>query len=142
MKAYPHLGAVEVAQRWAGYMDVTPDAIPVISGAAALPGLFIGTGFSGHGFGIGPAVGKLIADLVTNDTPLVDLHLLHRILFAFHRQPPVSTGKLLRNTNTHPRPGFLQQISMGRLIEGGQSDERQFRRSQLRLAAIEFRSLL
>lgn len=82
MKAYPELGTVEVAQRWAGYMDVTPDAIPVISGVAALPGFFIGTGFSGHGFGIGPAAGKLMADLVTNDKPLVDPHLFRLSRFS------------------------------------------------------------
>jgi glycine/D-amino acid oxidase-like deaminating enzyme len=80
MKTYPELGNIEVAQRWAGYMDVTPDAIPVISGVDALPGLFIGTGFSGHGFGIGPAAGKLMSDLVTNNTPLVDPHM-----FRFNR---------------------------------------------------------
>jgi glycine/D-amino acid oxidase-like deaminating enzyme len=73
-KVFPHLAHARIAQRWAGYMDVTPDAIPVISGVDAVPGLFIGTGFSGHGFGIGPAAGKLMADLVTNDTPLVDPH--------------------------------------------------------------------
>ncbi|MEX4005000.1 NAD(P)/FAD-dependent oxidoreductase [Paraburkholderia sp. EG285A] len=72
--AFPNLAKVEVAQRWAGYMDVTPDAIPIISSVAKLPGLFIGTGFSGHGFGIGPAAGKLMADIVTDDTPLVDPH--------------------------------------------------------------------
>jgi glycine/D-amino acid oxidase-like deaminating enzyme len=44
----------------------------VISGVDTVPGMFIGTGFSGHGFGIGPAAGKLMADLVANDTPLVD----------------------------------------------------------------------
>jgi glycine/D-amino acid oxidase-like deaminating enzyme len=71
---FPHLSAARVAQRWAGYMDVTPDAIPVISGVERVPGLFIGTGFSGHGFGIGPAAGKLLADLVANDTPLVNPH--------------------------------------------------------------------
>jgi len=73
-KVFPHLAHARIAQRWAGYMDVTPDAIPVISGVDTVPGLFIGTGFSGHGFGIGPAAGKLMADLVTNDTPLVDPH--------------------------------------------------------------------
>jgi glycine/D-amino acid oxidase-like deaminating enzyme len=73
-EVFPHLGGARVAQRWAGYMDVTPDAIPVISGVEQVPGLFIGTGFSGHGFGIGPAAGKLMADLVANDTPLVDPH--------------------------------------------------------------------
>ncbi|REG51761.1 glycine/D-amino acid oxidase-like deaminating enzyme [Paraburkholderia sp. BL6669N2] len=74
VKVFPHLAGARIAQRWAGYMDVTPDAIPVISGVDAVPGLFIGTGFSGHGFGIGPAAGQLMADLVTNDTPLVNPH--------------------------------------------------------------------
>ncbi len=47
-------------------IDVTPDAVPVISPVETLPGFIIATGFSGHGFGIGPAAGKLAADLVTN----------------------------------------------------------------------------
>jgi glycine/D-amino acid oxidase-like deaminating enzyme len=63
-----------VEQSWAGYIDVTPDAVPVISGVERVPGLFIGTGFSGHGFGIGPGAGKLMADIVANDAPLVDPH--------------------------------------------------------------------
>ncbi|NYH19174.1 glycine/D-amino acid oxidase-like deaminating enzyme [Paraburkholderia bryophila] len=74
IKVFPQLSSARIAQRWAGYMDVTPDAIPVISGVDAVPGLFIGTGFSGHGFGIGPAAGQLMADLVTSDTPLVNPH--------------------------------------------------------------------
>jgi glycine/D-amino acid oxidase-like deaminating enzyme len=37
-----------------------------------LPGFIIATGFSGHGFGIGPAAGKLAADLVSNARPVVD----------------------------------------------------------------------
>ena len=63
-----------MVEAWAGYIDVTPDAVPVISGVERLPGLFIATGFSGHGFGIGPGAGRLMADLVANDTPLVDPH--------------------------------------------------------------------
>jgi glycine/D-amino acid oxidase-like deaminating enzyme len=53
-------------------IDVTPDAVPVISPVEALPGFFIATGFSGHGFGIGPGAGKLTADLVTGTRPVVD----------------------------------------------------------------------
>lgn len=82
IKVFPHLSHARIAQRWAGYMDVTPDAIPVISGVDKVPGLFIGTGFSGHGFGIGPAAGKLMADLVTNDTPLVDPHAFRLSRFS------------------------------------------------------------
>ncbi|UWQ49146.1 FAD-binding oxidoreductase [Leisingera caerulea] len=73
-KAFPVLQGADVVQSWGGLIDVTPDAIPVISQADRLPGLFIATGFSGHGFGIGPAAGKLAADLVTGDTPVVDPH--------------------------------------------------------------------
>ncbi|WP_264212463.1 NAD(P)/FAD-dependent oxidoreductase [Leisingera thetidis] len=71
-KAFPLLKTADVVQSWGGLIDVTPDALPVISQADTLPGLFIATGFSGHGFGIGPAAGRLAADLVTGDRPLVD----------------------------------------------------------------------
>lgn len=74
LETFPQLRDVRVAQRWAGYIDVTPDAIPVISRVAALPGLYVCTGFSGHGFGIGPAAGRLMADIVCNDTPIVAPH--------------------------------------------------------------------
>ena len=73
-RLFPQLSGARLEKRWGGYMDVTPDAIPVIGPAAKVPGLFIATGFSGHGFGIGPAAGQLMADLVTQDTPLVDPH--------------------------------------------------------------------
>ncbi|QOF74618.1 FAD-binding oxidoreductase (plasmid) [Aminobacter sp. SR38] len=70
-KVFPVLKGVPTLQRWAGFIDATPDAVPVISPVKSLPGLVIATGFSGHGFGIGPAAGRLTADIVTGDTPLV-----------------------------------------------------------------------
>ena len=54
----------KMAHQWAGVIDVTPDALPVISPIAAIPGLFLSSGYSGHGFGIGPAAGRLTADMV------------------------------------------------------------------------------
>jgi glycine/D-amino acid oxidase-like deaminating enzyme len=63
---------MRVAESWGGLIDVTPDAVPVISAVANMPGFFLATGFSGHGFGIGPGAGKLAADLVAGDTPAVD----------------------------------------------------------------------
>ncbi len=71
-ECFPAFGKADVVQHWAGFIDVTPDAVPVISPVATLPGFFIATGFSGHGFGIGPAAGRLMADLVTGATPIVD----------------------------------------------------------------------
>jgi glycine/D-amino acid oxidase-like deaminating enzyme len=71
-EAYPIFEQARIAQTWAGYIDATPDAVPVISPVDRVPGFFIATGFSGHGFGIGPAAGKLAGDLVTGSMPLVD----------------------------------------------------------------------
>ncbi|MBP1849041.1 NAD(P)/FAD-dependent oxidoreductase [Rhizobium halophytocola] len=70
--AYPVFARARIAQRWAGLIDVTPDAVPVISPVDKVPGFFIATGFSGHGFGIGPGAGRLAADLVSGATPCVD----------------------------------------------------------------------
>jgi len=70
--AFPAFAAARVAQHWAGLIDVTPDAVPVISAVDALPGFHVATGFSGHGFGIGPGAGRLMADLVTGRSPIVD----------------------------------------------------------------------
>jgi glycine/D-amino acid oxidase-like deaminating enzyme len=69
---FPIFRGATVAQQWAGLIDVTPDAVPVISEVDAVPGLVVATGFSGHGFGIGPAAGRLAAEIATARTPLVD----------------------------------------------------------------------
>lgn len=73
-RVFPAFKTAAIEQRWAGCIDVTPDAIPVISPVDALPGLVIATGFSGHGFGIGPGAGRLAADLALNDTPFSNPH--------------------------------------------------------------------
>jgi glycine/D-amino acid oxidase-like deaminating enzyme len=70
--AFPVFHAMRVAETWGGMIDVTPDGIPVISPVEALPGFFIATGFTGHGFGIAPAAGRLMAELVLGDAPVVD----------------------------------------------------------------------
>ncbi len=71
-RAFPAFKDMRIAQSWGGLIDVTPDAVPVISPVARVPGFFIASGFSGHGFGIGPGAGRLMADLVSGDTPIVD----------------------------------------------------------------------
>ena len=71
-EAFPVFRNAVVAESWGGMIDVMPDAIPVISQVESLPGFFIATGFSGHGFGIGPGAGKLVADMVAGDPTLVD----------------------------------------------------------------------
>ena len=65
---FPVFKDIVVNERMGAWIDVTPDAIPVISKVDALPGFHIATGFSGHGFGIAPAAGELMAQLVTGET--------------------------------------------------------------------------
>ncbi|MBL6457150.1 FAD-binding oxidoreductase [Belnapia sp. T6] len=70
--SYPALSGVKMGQIWGGWIDSTPDAVPVIAPVGALPGLYLSTGYSGHGFGIGPGAGQLAADIVLGRTPAVD----------------------------------------------------------------------
>jgi glycine/D-amino acid oxidase-like deaminating enzyme len=71
-RAFPVFLGAQIAETWGGMIDVTPDGIPVISAVDGLPGFFIATGFSGHGFGIAPGAGRLMAELLTCETPVVD----------------------------------------------------------------------
>jgi len=71
-RSFPAFAGAEVLESWGCAIDVTPDAIPVISEVPSLPGLIIASGFSGHGFGIGPGAGHLIADIITGSNPIVD----------------------------------------------------------------------
>ena len=69
--SFPAFRDARIAESWGGLIDVTPDAVPVISPVRSLPGFHLATGFSGHGFGIGPGAGRLMADLVTGAPPIV-----------------------------------------------------------------------
>lgn len=71
--AFPAIGRPAISAAWAGMIDTMPDVVPVIDHAADLPGLTLVTGLSGHGFGIGPGVGRVAADLVRGRAPGHDL---------------------------------------------------------------------
>jgi glycine/D-amino acid oxidase-like deaminating enzyme len=62
---FPGFTDAAITGSYAGCYDVTPDWNPVIS-HTGVKGLVVAAGFSGHGFKIAPAVGRLIADLVVD----------------------------------------------------------------------------
>jgi len=64
---FPEFGPIKLKSAWAGMIDTMPDIVPVVDTVAALPGLTIGTGMSGHGFGIGPGMGRVLARLATGE---------------------------------------------------------------------------
>jgi glycine/D-amino acid oxidase-like deaminating enzyme len=68
----PELRRVAISNVWAGYIDSTPDGVPAIGEVEAIPGFILAAGFSGHGFGIGPGAGHMIADIITGRAPIVD----------------------------------------------------------------------
>jgi len=69
-------------ESWAGMIDAMPDVVPVMDSVDGTDGLFIATGFSGHGFGIGPAAGKIMANLM-RDKPFG--HDISRFRFSRFR---------------------------------------------------------
>jgi glycine/D-amino acid oxidase-like deaminating enzyme len=69
----PGFADLEMAEGWAGMIDVTPDVIPVLCAVDEPKGYYIATGFSGHGFGLGPGAGLLMSELITTGAARVDL---------------------------------------------------------------------
>ncbi len=81
---YPQLEQVEATERWAGAIDVLPDEIPALGPVPGIDGLLVATGFSGHGFGIGPAAGYVTAELAAGRSASADLAAFR--LERFHRK--------------------------------------------------------
>ncbi len=91
--AFPGIGAAKPLLEWAGYIDATPDAVPAISPVEAMPGLYLASGFSGHGFGIGPGAGYAAAALIAGRTPAVALD-------------PFSFNRFTGGQRLHPEVGI------------------------------------
>lgn len=72
-RVVPRLTGARVTRRWGGLIDMTPDGLPVIDGAAGPSGLTVVTGLCGHGFTLGPALGEIAADLAMDGRTAYDL---------------------------------------------------------------------
>ena len=84
---FPSFAEAGLASSWTGVYDVTPDWNPVLGAVPDVPGLVVGFGFSGHGFKLSPAVGRVLAQQalgLPTDVPLAP--------YALER---FSTGQLL-----------------------------------------------
>jgi glycine/D-amino acid oxidase-like deaminating enzyme len=89
---FPAFEHVTIEERWAGMIDGTPDAVPAIDKIDAVPGLFMASGFSGHGFGIGPGAGQLMAEIVTGAKTCVDPTPFRFSRFNDGSRPKPTTG--------------------------------------------------
>jgi glycine/D-amino acid oxidase-like deaminating enzyme len=73
---FPQLRETPIVESWAGMIESSPDIVPIIDAIDSIPGFHIATGFSGHGFGIGPGAGKAIAGLLTGEDSGIDISAL------------------------------------------------------------------
>ncbi len=90
---FPEIGDAPFLESWGGMIETSPDVLPIISGVGGFEGFFIATGFSGHGFGIGPGAGKLIADMVRGVADPVELAAFR--LTRFFDGSPIRPGPAL-----------------------------------------------
>jgi sarcosine oxidase subunit beta len=70
---FPDLADIRLLRAWAGEIDATPDSLPVLDAAAGPSGLVVATGMSGHGFGVSPVIGEIVAALVNGKDVPFDL---------------------------------------------------------------------
>ena len=85
MHRVPALESAQVSNGWAGLYETTPDHNAVLGPPAAVEGLMLANGFSGHGLMHAPAVGQLIAEWIVDGRPSFDLHPLRLERFSEHQ---------------------------------------------------------
>ena len=73
LKWIPRLADAKVVRTWGGYEDTCADGVPVLGPVDEVPGLVVACGFTGHGFGISPIVGRLMAEVALGDEPTLDI---------------------------------------------------------------------
>ena len=78
----PAIGDVGLGAGWAGLYEMTPDHNALVGEAEGVSRFLYATGFSGHGFLMGPAIGEVMRDLYLGRTPVVDVSSLTAHRFA------------------------------------------------------------
>ncbi|MDM8356147.1 NAD(P)/FAD-dependent oxidoreductase [Pandoraea communis] len=75
---FPQIDPSKIDVAWGGAIDNTPDGIPVVSECSQLPGVFLCTGFSGHGFSTSLGAARMLAETIVSGRVPDDLsHLSH-----------------------------------------------------------------
>lgn len=90
-RAFPAIGRPALATSWGGMIDTMPDVVPVLD-RAPVQGLFIATGMCGHGFGIGPGIGRVMADMVAGRPVGHDLNRFRLSRFTDGSKPVPGPG--------------------------------------------------
>lgn len=78
----PALRGANILRTWAGTLENTPDKVPIISPVDGISGYILASGFSGHGFCLGPIAGKLVSELIIDGEPSLPLDEFRLSRFA------------------------------------------------------------
>jgi sarcosine oxidase subunit beta len=84
----PILENAGIVRGWAGLYEITPDDNPIIGEMPSLRGFYCAVGFSGHGFQHGPAVGRILSELILDGRTDFDL-----APYSFDRFGQMSQGE-------------------------------------------------
>ncbi len=82
LRLFPSLQGLRIERAWAGYIDATPDALPVLGEVGHPRGFIFATGFSGHGFAMGPIVGRLVSEMIVGGKAALDIRPFRFSRFA------------------------------------------------------------
>lgn len=89
-RLFPQFETLRLKASWAGMIDAMPDVVPIVDRVQAITGLLVATGMSGHGFGIGPGIGRIVSDLIQGNATG---HDLNRFRFSrFSDGSPIRPG--------------------------------------------------
>jgi len=90
---FPQLANTPIVESWAGTIESSPDVVPIIDSIDSVRGFHVATGFSGHGFGLGPGAGKAIAGMLTGEDTGIDL-------------PPLRLSRFFDGSPIRPQSGI------------------------------------
>jgi len=71
LRLFPWMRYVNILRYWTGYYVMSPDNHPLLGPLNDIEGLFIATGFSGHGFMMSPIVGRCLAEWIIDNRPKI-----------------------------------------------------------------------
>jgi len=84
----PALLGINLLRAWAGTLELTPDKVPIIDRIDGMRGYILASGFSGHGFCLGPIAGKLLSEMIVDGAPSLSLDEFRMARFA--GSPPIA----------------------------------------------------
>ena len=79
---FPRLRGIGIRRSWAGRIDITPDLLPIIGESSSTKRFFVATGYSGHGFALGPVTGRLLSELIADGRTTLDIEPFRITRFA------------------------------------------------------------